>query len=165
MKKAKEPRSRGALRGMKFSGVSVSAEGYLVASDCTDPLAGLTPAAERALIYSRNSHNKKHRARRRWHWLPNETEPEIFVHHDGWTTAHPGSLAADVHEEPLEALMRNAGLTAEEQAVWRAQAAGAKHYDVAAQLELTLRQVERRVSTANKKLTTYGETLRGMEGA
>ncbi len=160
LKKSKRPRSRAqCLRDAKLTGVTVNADGELVASNLEDPLAGLTPAAERALIFRQNSKGEDHGKSLDWHWLQG-LDPEVKVHYDGFTTAHPGSLAAPIQEEPLEALMRNAGLTAAEMAVWRLQAAKTTNKDIAQKLRLDPRDVGGLVTSTNRKLVAYAGALR-----
>lgn len=140
----------------------------LTSSTPDDALAGVV--SERALLLSKNS--KGHRVRQRtksWHWLPNG-DPEILVHGDGWTTAHPGSLAADARpdDEPIDeegvtlARARAAGLTGEELAVAEAQARRLSYVEIAAKLGWPIWKVHARVKTGRAKYREHQRAIKEM---
>lgn len=161
----------GRTRAARLAGVKITEFGIVLDGNGEDALAGVI--SERALMYSQGSDGKSQRiATAPWHWrAPIGTDPkdrarlgpqpdaEVLVHGDGWTTAHPGSLGANALEDDDERLLRAAGLTEEERAVARAQAAGRSRADVATELRLSFRQVKARVESGNQKLTTYSHVL------
>jgi predicted DNA-binding protein (UPF0251 family) len=128
-----------------------------------DPLAGVIGLE--AFLYSARGKvkpwpwNPGHRDKRSGEYVqPHDTT--MHIHADGYTTAHPGSLAADVREDPAEQLARAARLTPDELAVMREQVRGAKHYEIAAKLGMSVRAVRARVQSADKKLAELAEVVR-----
>lgn len=147
--------------------------------DKEDALAGVI--SERVLLLSTDSEGKSLRTRTLpWNWNPplgsdpvnpsrlgEQRDPEVFVHGDGWTTAHPGSLAAANQEDDDERAMRAAGLTEEERAVARLGAevdvrgrALLTRQEIAAKLGISFWQVHARVKSGNRKLVEYGAALK-----
>lgn len=128
-----------------------------------DPHAGVI--SMRLFALSATSTGEKVRGRRPWHWNPTGRDPEVFVHGDGWTTAHAGTV--DNVREPDELRhARAAGLTDEERAVFLLQAEQPPrtHMQIAEALGITRRQVERRVASGNRKVVAYAVLMRNMGG-
>lgn len=150
---------RGQMRDAAAAAVGRQLGGAPLEPLDEDPFAGCM--GTRALVYSVGSDGKKHGtpARERPFWNPHERDQEIFVHGDGYTTAHGGTIGAEQEPDELR-LARQAGLTADEIAVFIPRAEGKTHREVASLLGITPRQVGRRIETGNTKLRAFAEVLR-----
>jgi hypothetical protein len=124
-----------------------------------DPFSGVI--SERALLFSVGSKGHKHGPGRSWEWNPTGRTPQVFVHRDGYTTAHTG--LGDVQEQPEERLIRGARLDPSEAEIVRRQARGERRKIIMVALGFTsLRKYERSVSTINEKMAALAAALREM---
>ncbi len=78
-----------------------------------------------------------------------------------WSSSHGGTIG-DPQVDPAERLLRGAKLEPLEAELLRRQAAGEPRAAIATVLGLTLSQLERRVTAANRKLAEYALVLRQM---
>lgn len=160
-----------------MSSNSKSAKKRAVPSNVLPPTSNLEDAltgvvSEKTFVHSQGSDGKPHRkSRRHWSWNPpragrgDQRDPEVHVHRDGYTTAHPGSLAADVRPDAAMAHLRAAGLNAEEVSVFIARAAGCTYPEIRDQLRLRHESTaKRRYVSATKKKDAYAAALAKMSG-
>lgn len=88
------------------------------------------------------------------------TDRHIKVQGDGHATSHTSFAAAPIEEEPAVRVARAAGLTPRETDVFHRQLAKVSNPEIARDLGLSLRQVERAVTSLRKKVREYEKAAR-----
>lgn len=83
------------------------AQAEVHAAGAEDPFAGIPPQLDRLMLYATSSSQKRGRS---WEWDPREGDgsgsPPVYMHGDGYGSAHSGACSVSAPEPLAEVLIR-----------------------------------------------------------